>query len=227
MALERLAERHDLTLVRATRGGCPANDVTVDRGPDPLGFTGTGEQCTAWRHRVYPDLIARHDPDVVFVATRSHVSAVRAGGRRVAPFTSEHRRRWSAAWDWTLRTLGAGGARVVVSEILPTLPERVPACLAAAGEPTRACDFPADADRRVDAYNAIVRRLTERAPRLAVFDPTRIGCPRGTCRALAGDIVVHRDDNHLSAAFVRSRSERFGDAMAHAGADLEPGRRAP
>ena len=219
-ALEALAERYDLTLVRATRGGCPANDVTVDRGPDAQGFTGSGEQCSDWRRRVYPDLVARHDPDIVFVATRSHVSPLRAGGRHVAPFTSEHRRVWSAGWDWTLSTLGAGGARVVVSEILPTLPQRVPACLAAAGKPTTACDFPAAGDARVRPYNAILRRLPDRAPRATVLDPVPIGCPRGLCNALDGDIVVHRDDNHLSAAYVRSRSREFAAALARAGADL-------
>ena len=219
-ALEALAERRDLTLVRATRGGCPANDVTVDRGPDPRGFTGSGEDCTAWRHHVLPDVVARHDPDVVFVATRSHVSALRAGDRRIAPFTREHRRAWSDGWDWTLRTVGAGGARVVVSEILPTLPQRVPACLAAAGAPTTACDFPAGGDERVKPYNAILRRLADRAARIGVLDPVPIGCPHGTCHALDGEVVVHRDDNHLSAAYVRLRSRQFAAALAGAGARL-------
>jgi len=223
-ALLVLAARHDLTVIRATRGGCPANDVTVDRPDDVRGVTGSGEECTAWRRRIYPDLVKRYDPDVVFVATRSHVSGLRDDGRRIEPLTSEHRRLWSGAWDWTLRTLGAGGAHVIVSEILPTLPERVPACLADAGQPTAACDFPAGIDRDVQTYNAIVHGVADRAPRVTIFDPTPIGCPDGTCYALAGDIVVHRDDNHLSAAYVRSRVEQFGAAMAQAGADLAPER---
>jgi hypothetical protein len=223
-ALDLLAARHDLTVIRATRGGCPANDVTVDRADD-LGLNGSGAECTAWRHRVYADLVARYDPDVVFVATRGHVSAVLDGARRIAPFTPAHRRRWSAAWDWTLRTLGAGGASVVVSRILPTLPQRVPACLASAGRPSRACDFPVGVDRRVGAYNAIVDRLVRRGPRIAIFDPTPIGCPGGTCRAMSGDVVVHRDDNHLSATFVRARAAQFATRLARSLATL--GRRAP
>ena len=223
-ALEVLAERYDLTVIRATRGGCPAPDVTVDRKADIRGLSGSGAACTAWRRQIYADLVERHDPDIVFVATRSHVSPLLRDGRRIDPFTREHRRLWSAAWDWTLRTLGAGGARVVVSRILPTLPERVPACLAAAGRPTARCDFPVSADRRVSSYNAIVERLAQRAPRVTAFDPTPIGCPRRVCRALAGDIVVHRDDNHLSAGYVRSRAEQFADAMSRAGATLASAR---
>jgi len=104
-----------------------------------------------------------------------------------------------------------------VSRILPTLPQRVPACLAAAGRPTERCDFPVSADREVHPYNAIIDRLRERAARVAVFDPTPIGCPGRICPALAGDIVVHRDDNHLSAAYVRSRADEFGAALRRAG----------
>jgi hypothetical protein len=37
---------------------------------------------------------------------------------------------------------------------------------------------------------------------------------------MAGDIIVHRDDNHLSAAYVRSRADAFAAALARAGADL-------
>ncbi len=220
-ALQVLADRYDLTVVRATRGGCAPNDITVDRGEDLRGVTGSGPECTAWRHRVLPDLIERYDPDVVFAGTRSHVARLRVGRARIEPFTREHRRRWSVSWDWTLRTLTAGGARVVISQILPTLPQRVPSCLTAAGKPTNACDFPVDADRDVPAYNAIVRGLAQRAPLVGIFDPTPIACPRGVCRAMAAGIIVHRDDSHLSATFVRSRAEQFGSELARAGAKLD------
>lgn len=98
----------------------------------------------------------------------------------------------------------------------------MPACLAAAGEPTTVCDFPVSVDRRVNAYNAIVRRLRSRATHVAIFDPTPIACPRNICRALAGDIIVHRDHNHLSAAFVRAYAHKFAAAMGQARAPLAP-----
>jgi len=220
-ALALLADRYDLTVVRATRGGCAVNDFTVQRDEDIRGVTGSGRECTAWRHRVLPDLVTRYDPDVIFAATRSHVAGILVGDRQVRPFTREHHRRWSQTWDWTLRTLTAGGARVVVSEILPTLPQRVPACLAAAGGPTRACDFAVAGDRDVRPYNDIIRGLAERFPRVSIFDPTPIACPGGVCRAIVGRVIVHRDDSHLSATFVRSRARRFEAALARAGARLD------
>jgi hypothetical protein len=101
----------------------------------------------------------------------------------------------------------------------------VPACLASAGRPSHTCDFRVGVDRRVGAYNAIVDRLVRRGPRIAIFDPTPIGCPGRTCRAMSGDVVVHRDDNHLSATFVRSRAAQFAASLARSLARL--GRRAP
>jgi peptidoglycan/LPS O-acetylase OafA/YrhL len=222
-AFQVLSARYDLTVIRATRGGCAANDVTVDRLADARDVSGSGTECAAWRHVVYPDLVARFHPDVIFVATRSQPSALVDGGKRIEPFTDEHRRLWSAGWDWTLRTLRSGGARVVVSEIMPTLPQRVPACLADAGKPTTACDFPVSVDKQVGAYNAIIRRHA-RAAHVAVFDPRPIGCPGGICRAMAGSIVVHRDDNHLSATYVRSRAGQFEAALKRAGVDLRASR---
>ncbi len=126
-ALEELAEESDARIVRATRGGCPANDVVpVARQPD--GRIEVDDRCVAWRASVYPQVVAL-DPDVILVATRSHVRAVRLDGRDVFPDDVAHLPEWTDAWDATLDQLASGGARVVVSAIVPTLPERVPACL--------------------------------------------------------------------------------------------------
>jgi hypothetical protein len=65
-----------------------------------------------------------------------------------------------------------------------------------------------------------VRGLSRRAPRVGIFDPAAIACPGGVCRAMAGATIVHRDDSHLSATFVRSRARAFAAALARAGADL-------
>ena len=96
----------------------------------------------------------------------------------------------------------------------------MPACLADAGKPTTRCDFPADGDPKVTPYNATIRGLAGRAPRVSIFDPVPIGCRRGVCPALWDGIVVHRDDNHLSATFVRAHATAFGAALQRADVDL-------
>ncbi|HYI60978.1 MAG TPA: acyltransferase family protein [Acidimicrobiales bacterium] len=219
-ALEELAEGSDARIVRATRGGCPANDV-VAYALQPDGRRVTDTACAEWRHHVYRDLVERFAPDVVIVATRSHVRGLVSGGRDVHPTDPAHLGLWREGWDWTLRTLSAGGARVVVSETIPTLPERVPACLIRRGQAGRhACDFPVAADAVVPRYNTALREAVAAVPAAGVIDPTPIGCPGGTCPALLDGVIVHRDDNHLSARFVRHRAGAFAALLRTAGARL-------
>jgi hypothetical protein len=180
----------------------------------------TDEACTAWRHRVFPQIIEQYHPDVVFVATRSQVRGLIAGGRRVSPGNPVHLEHWVAGWDWTLRTLQVSGAQVLVSRILPSLPMRVPACLISHGRGTPRCDFPVAGDTGSVPYNAAIDDLAGTHPGVQVVDPTPIGCPDGTCPAMIGDIIVHRDDNHLSATFVRSRASSFDALLRSAGVAL-------
>ena len=127
---------------------------------------------------------------------------------------------WQAGWRTTVERLGAGGATVVVSEIVPTLDERVPACLIEHGAHTTRCDFRVDADPDVVAPNVAIAALAADpagGARVVVVDPTPIACPDGLCPALHDGVVVHRDDNHLSATFVRDHADDLGALLTAAG----------
>ena len=219
-ALAELAERSDARIVRATRGGCPANDVlTFNRGPDGRIVDEPG--CVEWRHQVDRELIARYDPDVVLVVTRSHVRGLVADGHRVGPGDPAHLAEWTAGWGPTLRTLTSGGAKVVVSELLPTLPESVPACLIRHGEGvTDECDFPAAGDATGALYDGALAGAVEDRPGVALVDLPSIPCPAGVCPAVMGGTIVHRDDNHLTATFVRSHAADVGRLLRAAGAPI-------
>lgn len=219
-ALEVYAETSDARIIRATRGGCPANDVTpFIRGES--GQVRVEDDCTAWRRQVYPQVIDRFDPDVVIVATRSQVRGLRVDGQDLYPDRPPHLDARAAGWDRTLELLTTGRATVLVSRILPTLPERVPACLAERGRTTTACDFAVAGDTDVIAYDAAIASLDGRyAGRVRVFDPTPLACPGGICPAVIDGTIVHRDDNHLSATFVRQHTDEFVDLLRRAGAPL-------
>lgn len=215
-ALEVLAKETDARLIRVTQGGCPPNDV-LTINPNENGRQAPDQRCSDWRHRLFPDLIERYDPDVVFVSTRSHVKAMSTDQGRLNPSSPDYLAAWTDSWDWTVDTLGAGGAQVVVSQILPTLPERIPACLISKGMATKACDFRIDRGTDVDPFNRALADLPKTHPGLVVVDPTTIPCPDGLCPAVMDDVIVHRDDNHLSATFVRDHADEFGALLAAAG----------
>ena len=214
-AFEVLAEKNDATLIRVTRGGCPANDVTA-YAHDDSGRNVADKACTAWRHKVYAELVRVYDPDVIFVATRSHVRGIQGDGANVLPNDPRHLPLWAASWDWTVRTLTSGKAKVVISEIDPTMPRRVPSCLIQYGKGTKKCDFKVSDDQVVGPYNAAIAALASR-PHVEVVDPTSIGCPDGTCPAMIDGVIVHRDDNHLSATFVRDHTATFAAMLAKVG----------
>jgi len=208
-ALDDIAARHDLTVIRLTRGGCPANDITVYHLGDEVGAKEVDRACSEWREDLYPRAIAEYHPDLVLVSSRSHVLGMVDGGDYLLPSNDGYLDRWEQAWERTLGWLTAGGAQVVVSEILPTLPQRVPACLAAHGLHTTVCDWPVTVDRRVPRFNEVLAGLPSRVPGVAVIDPTALACPGGTCPARIDGVIVHRDDNHLS----RSWAARLGPGL--------------
>jgi len=225
-AIKAMAERYDLTVVRATRGGCPANWVTTYLY-DEQGLSRPDTECDRWRARVYRDLVKRYDPELIYVATRSQVKGLRDGERSVNKNEPDHLRLWAAGWEKTLRTLTAGTGRVVVARLLPTLPWRVPACLATASTATqaRACDSRVSIDRRIPRYNRVIDGLPARHPGVTVVDPTPIVCPKGACPAIENGIVIHRDDNHVSATFARSVAKQFRAMLERSGAFSPTARR--
>ncbi|MBX3313797.1 MAG: acyltransferase [Actinobacteria bacterium] len=219
-ALEELAIPDDATIVRATRGGCPANDVTAFLRDETRQFR-VERDCTEWRHVVYRKLIDEYDPDVVIVGTRSFVRGLEVDGSYVYQGGPVHLAAWTDGWDWTLDTLTSGGATVVVNQLLPTLPERIPACLVEHGEGTTDCDFPVSVDQRVIPYQAAVTALDgTHDGQVRVVDPTSFACPGGTCPAIIDDVIVHRDDNHLSATFVRRHAADYAALLDAVGVTI-------
>lgn len=218
-ALEVLAARTDATIIRVTRQSCPANDVTHlalnednRRAPDTA--------CTRWRHRVFPALIERYDPDLVFVATRSHVQTIAGDGGAVPPEETRYLAEWEASWDWTLTTLGAGTGTVVVSTPTPAMRDSTPGCLIDHEESPHDCDMRASADRTIVGPTAVTTALPRRHPEVLIVDPVRLICPDGLCPAVMDSVIVHRDDDHLSASWTRAHADELGRLLTAAGARL-------
>jgi peptidoglycan/LPS O-acetylase OafA/YrhL len=218
-ALLEIAKRYDFTVIRATRGGCPANTVTSYRFDDQ-GRAWTDDACDRWRAKVYRMVVSRYDPDFIFVATRSQEKGLRDGTRNVNRLAPDHVKVWGRGWDETLRILTTGHGRVVVNRLLPTLPWRVPACLASKNTPAQAhrCDVRLRADRRLARYNRVIDGLPARHRRVSVVNTTPIVCPHRLCPAIMNGMIVHRDDNHVTATFARAMERRLEGLLVQAGA---------
>ncbi|MDX6670824.1 MAG: hypothetical protein QOI91_1187 [Solirubrobacteraceae bacterium] len=218
-AFEAIARRHDATLLRLTFRGCPVNRILVNFY-DAQGIAHPGTRCYAWRAQAYPRLIARWHPDLVYLQTRSHGLGIQAG-RFVSPGSARYLRLWSSGWLPSLRTLTAGHRQVVVGETSPTMPFKPPACLLSKGPSrVRECDVPLSRDRAVVPFNRVIQGLPRRVPGVTVVSATPFICPDGTCPAILGGMVVHRDDDHLTATFARHSAPQFEDMLRRAGVRL-------
>ena len=219
-AIDRIAAEHDLTVVVATRRGCPANDLTLRSFHDD-GTPFTDYPCTTWRRRVYERLVARYDPAVIYVETRSQDWSLLHDDGTVDPDDDEHLDVWTEAWEPTLDLLTAGTGRVVVAETIPQMPFSVPACLAEHGPDGDDCDMPVTGDERVAEYNAALVDVVAARGDVTLVDPTSIVCPDGTCPALIDGEVVRRDDDHLTARFAAASAGALEELLRHAGVGFD------
>ena len=217
-AIEAMARDEGATVVRATRRACTPVDVT----PYVVGETNqltVEHDCTEWRRTIFPKLIEAHDPDLVIVINRSYVRSFQVDGTRYPEGGDGHLEAWTDGWEWTLDTLSAGTGTVVVGTILPTMPWRVPACLADAGE-DEGCDMPVTDDTRVAPYNDVIEGFDgSRGGDVRALDLSSIPCPDGVCQAAIDDRFVFRDDNHLTADFAEHQGPAVREALQAIGVE--------
>ena len=218
-AFDEMADRYDLTVIRVTRRGCPANDITI-YSYDDNGLPHADVPCTQWRRRVYQRLIDQFDPDLIYVETRSHEWGIRTGDGDLDAGSADHLAVWAASWIPTLDILTRGTGQVVVARTTPNIDWRVPACLAEHGSGTTECDMPLANDVGVVPYNEVIDGLPKQVPGVTVVDPTPIVCPDEMCPAMIDGVIVHRDDDHVSASFARHVAGQFEAMLRNAGIEL-------
>lgn len=57
--------------------------------------------------------------------------------------------------------------------------------------------------------NAVIRKVVKKFPSVVLYDPTNVFCKKGNCSIRKGDVMLYRDDNHLSEAGSRMVIEDF------------------
>ncbi|MDP9431680.1 MAG: acyltransferase [Actinomycetota bacterium] len=150
----------------------------------------TYSECDEWRARVL-ERIRTERPAVVVLGAARHYSDV----YRFEVFGPQ----WLAGWTDMVRQIRATGAQVVVLGP-PPLPGRdVPDCLAENLHDAAACatDPTASVQRAgIAAERATVARAGGR-----YVDVTPWFCVGTSCPAVVGNLLVYRDDNHLTTSY--------------------------
>ncbi|GAB18811.1 putative acyltransferase [Gordonia effusa NBRC 100432] len=195
-ALDALGKRNHFKVTTYLKMGCPLSTELV---PKQAGVP--YPQCHEWVERVMNRVIA-DKPDAVF--------------------TNSTRPRDAGGGDWTPDTylpifdrFTKAGIDVLGIRDTPWPSNAkgtidTPACLAGGGN-AETCG----SNRRthLNKVNPAIAAGLGR-PRLHALDLSNGVCTEDFCPAIAGNIIVYKDNHHLSATYVRSLTDELGRQMA-------------
>ncbi|MFT4163906.1 MAG: acyltransferase family protein [Microlunatus sp.] len=198
-ALQQLADEHAGMAIRTyTKSSCPAVAATVLVKNVPCAT------CDTWRDKVTASLVA-DPPDLVVISSYSAYDL--AGGATGSARTRE----WSVGLATTVERLSKAGSDVLVIADTPRFESAPPTCVSAhltdvmkcAGDPQVVLD---------PKLAAAEKRATKRAGG-RYLDLMRYVCSTTACPAVMFDLLVYRDVNHLTTAFVRYLAPALDDSI--------------
>jgi peptidoglycan/LPS O-acetylase OafA/YrhL len=194
-AMDAAAKRRGWRLVTLAKQGCTVADVPIYNAPLGREY----DECDTWRARTLRR-IAREKPSLIVVDSVSRYE-VMDGDSRSAPYSQESVRGLTDGTARTLRRLRATGAPVVIMGGTPTAPTNVPACVSDALHDLETCAFAKAGSVEGPPVNA---DAAARVGDVTVVDALPVLCPGDTCPAVIGDVLVYRDNNHITATYSRT-----------------------
>ena len=183
-AVENAAKRRSWRLVVLTKKGCPAAEFTT---------YGEGNQerteCGPWRQKV-ADRLAQEKPALVIVASYRY---------RLASGTdsADNAQVWRTALSATYHVLRPLTAKMLVLSDTPNPTGDIPSCVAGnLRKVTKCLRNRAEADR---AGLLQAERDAAKANDAAFVTTSDWLCGASACPVILGNILMYRDDNHITA----------------------------
>lgn len=204
-AFATIAEENDWQVFYMVKSGCgPADVETINESLGRL-----YDECFEWRQKMY-DRIAEIGPDMVVVGTTSGYNPLDENGESMRTRDPERKEIMTVAFADVLKRLQQHADEVVVMADTPASVRagvNVAECVAENPDDFSGCGFGVD-DSVGSAPSHLVARFdvpgAERVPGVTVIDMTPKICPDGYCRAVIGDVIVFRDDTHITATIAES-----------------------
>jgi peptidoglycan/LPS O-acetylase OafA/YrhL len=189
-ALEAAALQRHWRLVVVTKSACSAADVLIYEDALKREFT----ECVQWRRAAWRHIRSLRPAMVVMAST--------APGSEVLGVTGSQDDAWAAAWRRSVAAVSGPGTRVFFVNDTPWQAGPVPECLSAHLDDPQACGR-----SRADAVQlADRRRLVAAAARqkgATVIDPVPWFCTAATCPVIVGNVLVYKDQHHITTAYSR------------------------
>ncbi len=203
-ALHAAAQARGWGLVAHGKNTCPPFGLPLQQ-PD---LHRPYRECDAWQSAVL-DKVARERPDVVVVGVARHYGPEWG--------ISVQDRAWLQGMGSTVARLRATGAQVLVLSPTPWPRRDVPECLAEHLDDAAACSFSRAA--AVSAAGARAERAVVESAGGSYVDVSDWLCAPQVCPVVVGDVLVYRDDNHITTTWTRTVSPLMAQRVAAALAD--------
>jgi hypothetical protein len=176
-----------LTVSAYTKSSCPAASVTVLDKDVPYA------SCDRWREAVLTHLESE-PPDLVVISSYAHYDLAGISG------TDGRTQAWQQGIIATVERLRAAGSEVLVIADTPRFEAPPATCISADVLDTARCD--GMRDQVLDAAFAAAEGAAVDAAGGTYVDLTPYICGESTCPVIVDDLLVYRDVNHLTTAFV-------------------------
>jgi peptidoglycan/LPS O-acetylase OafA/YrhL len=174
-----LANKYDWKVRSFTKGFCP---VTVSDA------TNISEGCLDYNRETIKKVLELKPDLVVTTSTRTDPNP------GVAEFMDHN-------WVPHIKALNEAGIPVVALRDTPRMPGSVPDCLEKNPDNYAACD-----GRTADSYQASSpdAEVASEVPKTRFLDFSRYFCQGGTCPAVIGNVMVYKDNNHVTRTYMDS-----------------------
>ncbi len=183
--LNDLATARGWKLLQRTKSACPVAAVTPHSDVLRRAYT----ECPTWRKERVEEIV-KLGPALVVVGQADLNVGVK-----------ENDAEWAKATVETLTALRASGALVVVLGDNPTAPHDPVECVADNLKDVRRCVYTRDVGYKPTATRASTLASALRTSGFDLLPTTDWICAREKCPAIVGNMLVYRDDNHITKTF--------------------------
>ena len=189
-ALDAIAKHRHKRLVVLTKSACPSVDVRIYH--DVLKRTYT--ECETWRNNELARIKSMHPSQVILASAVTTSNVARSGG-------DAFEAQWITGTTSIINELQSSGASVVWLSDTPRPNGNVPQCVSTHLKNAGVC-MNAAAKAQEDHPRRTQSAQAAAAAGATVIDPTPWTCPGTVCPVIVGNLLVYRDDSHLTTEYV-------------------------
>ncbi|MEV0897794.1 acyltransferase family protein [Actinoplanes sp. NPDC049802] len=202
-AMEAIAGERGWKLMVRTKSACHAATVHTFSTALKRAYT----ECPVWRRQVLAE-IKQTRPYLVVISSSGNDGnpLLDESGHRV---TSGADQLWADGWAATFRTIKGPKTRLVQIRDTPWPGHDAPECLAEHSRKIAKCVAAAGTAVQLPGRQAIVERAAK-ANGVQVVDPTSWFCTAEDCPTVVGNLLVWRDDDHITTGYASMLAPLLG-----------------